>query len=82
MFEIEKRIFSPAYREMVKILKKLGRDDVKDEEKLYDIRSSEGEGRKGPASRPASVPKSRHKRGDTREESRPIDWEEEKNRNA
>lgn len=82
MYEIKDRIFSPAYREMVKGLKKMAREDASEERKLDDIRSSEGAGRKGPASRPTSISQSGHRRRNRREEPGPINWEEEANRNS
>ena len=81
MYEIKDRIFSPAYREMIRNLKKMIREDQKDEVKLDDIRTSEGAGRKGPASRAPSVPKSRHRRRNSGENTGQVDYEAQEDSN-
>jgi hypothetical protein len=55
---IEPVLFSPTYREMVKGIKKAIREEIKDQEKLIDIRTSEGKGRKGPSGVQGSLPSS------------------------
>jgi hypothetical protein len=82
IFRLEDHIFSKKYRDVVRLMKKIIKQDERDERKLDDIRSSEGKGRKGPASRAPSVPKSRHKRGNSRKESGSADREEETDRDA
>lgn len=82
MYQIKDVVFSKRYREVVRRMKKLLRDDEKDEVKLNDFRTSEGKGRKGPASMQTGLPKSRHRRRNSREDPRPIDWKEEDDSNA
>ncbi|MBA7705123.1 hypothetical protein ES703_113947 [subsurface metagenome] len=79
MFLLEKLIFSKEYRRMVADLKKIQRQELKEEEKLYDIRTSEGKGRKGSADMSGSLPKSRQSGRNTTKESGSINREEEKN---
>ena len=67
---------------MVSLLKKLGRQDLKDEEKLYDIRASEGAGRKGPTALSYGVSKSGYTRRSSRKKSGPPDNEEKKDSDA
>lgn len=75
---LEQRIFSKDYRAMVALLKKIMRQDIRDEEKLGDIRTSEGSGRQGSASRPASIPKSRQPRRNSGTQPGQADNEEKK----
>lgn len=77
MFSLEAVVFSPAYRDMVRILKKMQKEDLKDEVRLDDIRTSPGSGRKGSASRPPSLPKIRQPGGNSRKKPGPADKQAE-----
>ena len=72
---IEPVLFSPSYRDMVKGIKKAIREEVKDQEKLIDIRTSEGKGRKGPSGLQGSLPTSGYVRRGPRKKPRPPDNE-------
>jgi len=67
---------------MVANLKKSVKQDQREEEALSDIRTSEGKGRQGSASRPNRIPQSRQSRGNTRKESGPADNEKKENSDA
>jgi len=67
---------------MVTMLKKLMRQDLAEEKKLYDIRASEGSGRKGPAGLPKRLPQSRQPRRNSGKEPGPANNEEKKNSDA
>lgn len=79
---IEGILFSPSYREMIKGLKKSIREDLKDEGKILDIRTSEGAGRKGPSGLQGSLPTSGYVRRSPRKKPGPSNNEAEENRNA
>lgn len=79
---LENAIFSSVYRKMIADLKKLTRDDLREEEKLYDIRTSTGAGRKGSADRPISLSTRRLVRRDTGTKPRPADREAPTDRDA
>jgi len=59
---LEANMFSKSYRKMVANLKKSVKQDLRDEELLSDIRTSEGKGRQGSASRPSGISQSRQSR--------------------
>lgn len=82
MFLLGKVVFSKQYRKMVADLKKIVRQDLKDEGKMYDFRTSEGSGRKGSADLPASIPKSRQSRRGDAKESRSANREEKTDRDS
>ena len=82
VYQIKDQIFSKDYRDVVRKMKKMMRDDDREERKLDDFRTSEGEGRKGPAAMSAGIPKSRHRRRNSGTKSRPIDWQKEEDSNA
>lgn len=82
MFNFEKQVFSKNYRSMIRNLKTMVRRDRREEEKLYDIRTSTGKGRQGSADVSHSVSKSRHTRRSSGKESGPTDNEAEKDRNT
>lgn len=79
---IEPILFSPSYREMIKGLKKSVRDDLKDEEKIIDIRTSEGAGRKGPSGLQGSLPASGYVRRSSRKKPGSANNEAQKNSDA
>lgn len=79
MMLLEGNIFSPAYRKMVSNLKKMLRQDIRDEEKIDDVRSGEGAGRKGPTSLQTGLSKSGYTRRSSRKKSGSIDNGTEKN---
>jgi hypothetical protein len=78
-FSFEKVMFSPEYRRVVRLIKKSIKDDTKEGEKLDDIRTSEGAGKQGPASRTPSVSTRRYSRGNNRAESGQADNEAQNN---
>lgn len=75
---LEEEVFSKEYRLMVRDLKKLARADYRDEEKLDDIRASEGAGRKGPTDLSGGISQSGYVRRSPRKKSRPANNEEKK----
>ena len=75
---LEDVVFSKTYRAMVSMLKKLLRQDLAEEKKLYDIRASEGSGRKGPAGLPKRLSKSRQPRRNSGKVSGSADNEAKK----
>ena len=79
---IEPVLFSPSYREMVKGIKKAIREEIKDQEKLLDIRTSEGKGRKGPSGLQGSLPSSGYVRRSPRKKPGSPNNETEADRNA
>ncbi|KKK60320.1 hypothetical protein LCGC14_3025530 [marine sediment metagenome] len=79
---VETNMFSKSYRKMIADLKKFIKQDAREEEQLYDIRTSEGAGRKGSASRPSSVPQSRQPRRNSGTKSGPADNETKKDSDA
>jgi len=79
---IEPVLFSPSYREMVKGIKKAIRDELKDQEKLIDIRTSEGKGRKGPSGLQGSLPASGYIRRSPRKKPGSPDNKTEANSNS
>ena len=79
---IEPILFSPSYREMVKGLKKSIREDLKDEGKILDIRTSEGAGRKGPSGLQGSLPTGGYVRRSPRKKSGSADNETQENSDA
>ena len=79
---IEPVLFSPSYREMVKGIKKAIRDEIKDQEKLIDIRTSEGKGRKGPSGLQGSLPQSGYVRRSPRKKPGSPDNETKEDRNS
>jgi hypothetical protein len=81
-YSFEKLMFSPEYREAVRMIKKAIKADQREEEKLDDIRSSEGAGKQGPANRAPSIPTRRYKRRNSGEKSGPADNEAENDRDA
>lgn len=78
MQQYEKVFFSPAYRQMIAALKKLMRQDQKEGEKLIDIRTSEGAGRKGPSGLQGSLPTSGYVRRSPRKKPGPANNETKK----
>ncbi len=72
---LEATVFSKEYRSMVADLKKLIRQDLKDEERIDDIRAGEGAGRKGSADVSSSLSKSGYTRRSSRKKSGSADNE-------
>lgn len=81
-FFIEPLLFSDPYRKMIASLKKMFKQDAREEGILRDIRAGEGKGRKGPTSLSRYVPKSRHTRGGNGKKSGPADREEKEDRDS
>ena len=79
---LEVNMFSKSYRKMVANLKKSVKQDEREEEALSDIRTSEGKGRQGSASRPSGVSQSRQSRRSTGKESGPANNETKANSDA
>ena len=79
---LETNVFSKSYRKMVANLKKSVKQDIRDEEALSDIRTSEGKGRQGSASRPSGIPQSRQSRRSTGAQSGPANNEAQENSDA
>lgn len=79
---IEPVLFSPSYREMVKAIKKAIREELKDQEKLIDIRTSEGKGRKGPSGLQGSLPTGGYVRRSPRKKPGSADNETQKDSDA
>lgn len=79
---LETNMFSKSYRKMIANLKKSVKQDAREEEALSDIRTSEGKGRQGSASRPSGIPQSRQPRRNTGKESGPANNETQENRDA
>lgn len=82
MQRIEPVIFSPTYRGMVKAIKKAIREELKDQEKLVDLRTSQGAGRKGPSGLQGSLPASGYVRRSPRKKPGPPDNKAEENSNS
>ena len=82
VFTFKDHMFSPQYREAVRIIKKAIKDNLRDEVKYDDIRTSEGAGKQGPAERASVLPKSRYIRRNTRAKPRPVDREKENDRDT
>jgi len=82
MQQYEKQFFSPAYRQMIAGLKKLMRQDQREGEKLSDIRTSEGAGRKGPSGLQGSLPTSGYVRRSPRKKPGPVNNEAKKDSDA
>jgi hypothetical protein len=81
-YSFEKLMFSKEYREAVRMIKKAIKADRKEEEKLDDIRSSEGAGKQGPANRAPSISTRRYSRRNSGTKSGQADNEAENNSDA
>lgn len=79
---LENTIFSKDYRRMISDLKKMIRRDLKEQEIMNDIRTSEGKGRKGSASLPSSLSQSGYTRRSTRKKSGSADNKTQENSDA
>lgn len=79
---LEATIFSKDYRRMIADLKKLVRQDLREEAKLDDIRTGQGAGRKGSADMSASISQGGYTRRSTRKKSGSTDREADSDSNA